>query len=107
MNAQNGYQVEFGGNPIIGLTGAITGLGGNRVAGQGGGGQNPLGLGGVGQASSDLASEQDPHPTPIWGAQPAFLNQPSQIIHGIPESTKKKALVGTGCPIVHVFAWVY
>ena len=36
MNAQNGYQVEFGGNPITGLAGAITGQGGNRVAGQGG-----------------------------------------------------------------------
>ena len=37
MNAQYGYQVEFGGNPITGLAGAITGQGGNRVAVQGGG----------------------------------------------------------------------
>ena len=100
MNAQNGYQVEFGGNPITGLAGAITGQGGEQGSWTGGGGgQNPLGLGGVGQASSDLASEQDPHPTPIWGAQPAFLNQPYPITHGIPKSTKKKAWLGQDVPL--------
>ena len=36
MNAQHGYQVEFGGNPITGSAGDITGQGGNRVAVQGG-----------------------------------------------------------------------
>ena len=35
MNAQHGYQVESGGNPITGSTGGITGHGGNRVAVQG------------------------------------------------------------------------
>ena len=44
--------------------------------------KNLLGLGEVGQASSNLASEQDPHPTP------PLLHQPSPIVHGIPESTK-------------------
>ena len=32
MNAQHDYQVEFGGNPITGSAGGITGQGGNRVA---------------------------------------------------------------------------
>ena len=69
MNAQHGYQVEYGGNPITGLACAITSQDGNRVAVQGG--KSPLGLGGVGQASSDLASEQDPTPP-----QPGKHNQP-------------------------------
>ena len=73
MNAQHGYQVKFGGNLITGSTGGITGQGGNRVSVQGGGGQSPLGLGGVGQTSSTLSSEQDPHPSP---PQPEEHNQP-------------------------------
>ena len=69
-----------------------------RVADQPG--QPLMGQGGMGSVSG-LPQVQGHNFTshPTWGPRPAFLNQPTPLVHGISEGAKKKAWSGQYVPL--------